>query len=160
MAKKRFCDIKEEHIAIHFTNQEQLEKLVDYLKVYGYDYGTVKNSSSDLDDIKQLTIRYFGKDNQYLSLDRSKKYHSNNFCSCGKGWQDALYDFGRIDWDINTKKEFLIEEHTEEIAQLEKELHELIDYDEWSAREYGETKVDYYWTAFNLLKAGYRKVAD
>ena len=57
-------------------------------------------------------------------------------------------------------KEFLIEEHSSEIALLEQELHELIDYDEWSAREYGETNVDYYWTAFNLLKAGYRKVTD
>ena len=58
------------------------------------------------------------------------------------------------------EKEFLIDEHQEEILQLEKELHELIDYDEWSAREYGETNVDYYWTAFNLLKAGYRKVIE
>lgn len=53
--------------------------------------------------------------------------------------------------------EFLIEEHEEEINQLYKELQELIDYDEWAGREYGETKVDYYWTAFNIIKAGYRK---
>lgn len=58
------------------------------------------------------------------------------------------------------EKEFLIEEHCEEIAQLEKELHNLIDFDEWSWKEYGEERVDYYWTAFNLLKAGYRKVTD
>lgn len=57
-------------------------------------------------------------------------------------------------------KEFLIEEHEEEIKQLEKELYNLIDYDEWCAREYGDTRVDYYWTAFNLIKAGYRKVVD
>ena len=56
------------------------------------------------------------------------------------------------------EKEFLIDEHSSEIALLEQELHELIDYDEWSAREYGETNVDYYWTAVNLLKAGYKKV--
>ena len=98
MAKKRFCDIKEENIAIHFTNQEQLEKLVDYLKAYGYDYGTGKDNN--LDDIKELTVRYFGKDNQYLSLDRSKRYHPRNFCSCGKGWQDVCYDFGKLDWNI------------------------------------------------------------
>ena len=61
---------------------------------------------------------------------------------------------------IDTEKEFLIDEHAEEIAQLEEELYELIGYDEWSAREYGETKVDYYRTACNLLKAGYRKVID
>ena len=56
------------------------------------------------------------------------------------------------------KKEFLIDDYQEEILQLEKELLELITYDEWSAIEYGEKNVDYYWTAFNLLKAGYRKV--
>ena len=50
--------------------------------------------------------------------------------------------------------------YREEIEQLEKELYNLIDYDEWSAREYGDTRVDYYWTAFNLIKAGYRKVVD
>lgn len=55
------------------------------------------------------------------------------------------------------EKEFLIEEHAEEINQLYQELQELIDYDEWAGREYGETKVDYYWTAFNIIKAGYRK---
>ena len=98
MAKKKFCDIKEEHIAIHFTNQEQLEKLVDYLKAYGYDYGTGKDNN--LDDIKELTVRYFGADNRYLSLDRSKRHHPRNFCSCGKGWQDVCYDFGRLDWNI------------------------------------------------------------
>ena len=57
-------------------------------------------------------------------------------------------------------KEFLIDEHQEEILQLEKELRELIDYDEWSSRELGVDMVDYYCTAFNLLKAGYRKVLD
>ena len=55
---------------------------------------------------------------------------------------------------------FLIDEHAEEIMQLEKELYKLISYDEWSARECGDTRVDYYWTAFNLIKAGYRKVVD
>lgn len=56
------------------------------------------------------------------------------------------------------EKVFLLDEHKEEIAQLEKELQSLIDYDEWSAREYGDTRVDYYTTAINLLKAGYRKI--
>lgn len=55
------------------------------------------------------------------------------------------------------KDEFDLNKYKEEISQLEKELHKLIDFDEWSALEYGETKVDYYWTAVNLLKAGYRK---
>jgi hypothetical protein len=51
-------------------------------------------------------------------------------------------------------------EHMEEIRQLEEELYSLIDYDEWSAREYGSTEIDYYWTAYNLIKAGYRKVEE
>lgn len=55
---------------------------------------------------------------------------------------------------------FLLDEHAEEILQLEKELYKLISYDEWSAREFGEERVDYYDTAINLLKAGYRKVVD
>lgn len=58
------------------------------------------------------------------------------------------------------EKEFSICEHSEEIAQLEKDLTELIDFDEWSVREYGCTWVDYYQTAVNLLKAGYRKVEN
>ena len=55
------------------------------------------------------------------------------------------------------EKEFYIEDHTKEIAELAKELHDIIDYDEWAGREFGETKVDYYFTAVNLIKAGYRK---
>ena len=58
------------------------------------------------------------------------------------------------------QKEFLIDENQEEILQLAEELKKLIDYDEWSAREYGEERVDYYWTAINLLKAGYRKATE
>lgn len=54
-------------------------------------------------------------------------------------------------------KEFLIDEHKEEILRLTKELEELICYDEWAAIEYDIDRVDYYWTAINLLQAGYRK---
>ena len=43
------------------------------------------------------------------------------------------------------------------ITKLTK-TEDLISYDEWSAREFGEKIVDYYDTAINLLKAGYRKV--
>jgi hypothetical protein len=58
------------------------------------------------------------------------------------------------------EKEFLIDEHAEEIAKLEEDLTKLIDYDEWAAREYGATEVDYYWTAVRLIKAGYRKIEN
>ena len=102
MAKIRFCDIKETEIAIHFTNQTQLEKLVDYLKAYGYDYGTSKNQKpDDMDNIKELGIRYFsGADNQYLTLDRSRGYHPKNYVSCGLGYKATKYNFSNIDWNI------------------------------------------------------------
>ena len=44
------------------------------------------------------------------------------------------------------------------ILEIESDLREIIDYDEWAAREYGEERVDLYSTAMNLYKAGYRKV--
>ena len=55
-------------------------------------------------------------------------------------------------------RRFLWSEHTEEIAQLEKELSELISYDKQPTDEGEEVKIDYYWTAFNLIKAGYHRV--
>ena len=57
-------------------------------------------------------------------------------------------------------KKFLYEEHVEEISQLADELPDIIDYDEWSAREYGSKDVDYERTAFNLIKAGYKKAKN
>ena len=50
------------------------------------------------------------------------------------------------------------EERNKEISAIAEDLQNLIDYDEWAAREYGETKVDIYITAMNLYNAGYRKV--
>lgn len=44
-----------------------------------------------------------------------------------------------------------------EVLELSNELDKLISYDEWAAREYGSTSVDHYDTAYNLIKAGYRK---
>ena len=44
-----------------------------------------------------------------------------------------------------------------EVLELSNELDKLISYDEWAAREYGSTSVDCYDTAYNLIKAGYRK---
>ena len=44
------------------------------------------------------------------------------------------------------------------ILEIEADLREIIDYDEWAAREYGEERVDLYSTAINLYNAGYRKV--
>ena len=44
------------------------------------------------------------------------------------------------------------------ILEIEQDLQKIIDYDEWSAREYGEERVDLYSTAINLYNAGYRKI--
>jgi hypothetical protein len=57
------------------------------------------------------------------------------------------------------EKEFLLSEHQAEIAQLEEELHKFIEFDEWSAREYGIESIDYHETAVNMIRAGYRKQA-
>lgn len=37
------------------------------------------------------------------------------------------------------------------------DLRKCLSFDEWSAREYGQTEVDYYWSALNLVDIGYRK---
>lgn len=49
------------------------------------------------------------------------------------------------------------EEFQQAAWELSNELDNLISYDEWAGREYGETRVDYYDTACNIIKAGYRK---
>ena len=102
--KIKFCDIEESEIAIHFANTAQLEKLVDFLKAYGYDYGTGKQGKeyplNNMDNIKELGLHYFGKDNMYLTLDRSKKHHPRNYVSCGLGAKVKKYNFSSIDWNI------------------------------------------------------------
>ncbi len=52
---------------------------------------------------------------------------------------------------------FDTDKHRDEITQLANELPELIEYDYWSAVEYGNESVDYTDTAINLIQAGYRK---
>lgn len=94
--KTKFCDIKDKYIAIRFLNGKQLNDLVDYLKAYGYVFGTGKDN--DLDGIKELGFAYFSE--KYLSLDRSKEHCTNNYCSCGLGYRDKLYDFKDIDWNV------------------------------------------------------------
>ena len=51
-----------------------------------------------------------------------------------------------------------LKEYTTTISKMDDDLNEIIDYDEWAGREYGETKVDYWYTAKNLYNAGYRKI--
>ena len=52
------------------------------------------------------------------------------------------------------------DERQKEIWNIANELDDIIDYDEWSAREYGETKVDTFGTAYRLYEKGYRKVKN
>ena len=51
-----------------------------------------------------------------------------------------------------------MKEYKEIISAMDDDLQEIVDYDEWSAIEYGETKVDYWYSAKNLYNAGYRKI--
>ena len=51
-----------------------------------------------------------------------------------------------------------LKEYTTAISKMDDDLNEIIDYDEWAGREYGETKVDYWNSAKNLYNAGYRKI--
>lgn len=48
--------------------------------------------------------------------------------------------------------------YKETLNEMGDDLDEIIDYDEWAGREYGETRVDYWYTAKNLYNAGYRKI--
>lgn len=107
MAKINFFDIQDPEIAIHFDSQKELNDLVDYLKKYDYDYGTGKQIEgvNDISSIKELGVRYFGgKDNQYITLDRRKKYHPRNYCSCGKGRYAVEYEFHDIEMDPSKRK--------------------------------------------------------
>lgn len=51
-----------------------------------------------------------------------------------------------------------LKKFNETIMKMNDDLSNIIDYDEWAAREYGETRVDYYGSALALYAAGYRKV--
>lgn len=52
-----------------------------------------------------------------------------------------------------------IKEKNKYIYDIEADLRNgIIDYDEWSAREYGTIEVDNHSTALNLYNAGYRKI--
>lgn len=52
-----------------------------------------------------------------------------------------------------------LEQYNKDILEMDKELQEIISFDEWAAREYGETSIDYYSTAQNLYEKGYRRIS-
>lgn len=53
-----------------------------------------------------------------------------------------------------------LKEYQKTLMEINDDLRTIIDFDEWAAREYGETRVDYYSTAIQLYAAGYRKVVE
>ena len=64
---------------------------------------------------------------------------------------------------VQTKKRYDMndeetEQYNKDVLEINKDLEDVISYDEWSAREYGETSVDYYSTAQNLYDKGYRRI--
>ncbi len=65
-----------------------------------------------------------------------------------------------MDQKINyTEEEF--EARAEYVAkQMQKDVSDSVSYDEWSAREYDDYKVDSYDMAFNLYDKGYRREVD
>ena len=48
--------------------------------------------------------------------------------------------------------------YNQTINTINNDLNEIIDYDEWAAKEFGEMTVDYWCSAENLYKMGYRKI--
>jgi len=48
--------------------------------------------------------------------------------------------------------------YTETISAMDDDLNKIIEYDEWAGREFGETRVDYWYSAKNLYNSGYRKI--
>ena len=48
--------------------------------------------------------------------------------------------------------------YKETLNEMSDDLDNIIDYDEWAAREYNEIRVDTWYSAKNLYNAGYRKI--
>ena len=51
-----------------------------------------------------------------------------------------------------------LKEYTATISKMDDDLNEIVNYDKWAGIVYGETKVDYWYSAKNLYNAGYRKI--
>lgn len=102
-------------------------------------------------------------DKVYTDIEEARKEvkRLNNLHS-SLGYHYSLVEL--VDVEDNKMIEDMSEEEREErnkeILSISNELGDIIDYDEWSAREYGETKVDTFGTAWRLYEAGYRKVKD
>lgn len=97
-----FKNIKEDKFAISFNTQEELEKLVDYLKLYGYQYGEGMQCSyfGRMDTIKLIGIECFA-DEKYVTLDKSR---SLNICTLSKKENAPVYEFSSIEWGLLIKE--------------------------------------------------------
>ena len=61
----------------------------------------------------------------------------------------------KIECDMNEDE---MKAYKDTLNEMSDDLDKIIDYDEWAAREYGETRVDTWYSAKNLYNAGYRKI--
>lgn len=122
--------------------------------------------------MRQWAIKAYNKDGAYSTLlfdviysdieEAKKKVDILNNLHCKIGYEYSLVEI--VDVEDNKPVEDMSDEERDErqkeIWNIANELDDIIDYDEWSAREYGETKVDTFGTAYRLYEAGYRKVKN
>ena len=122
--------------------------------------------------MRQWAIKAYNKDGAYSTLlfdviysdveEAKKKVDILNNLHCKIGYEYSLVEI--VDVEDNKPVEDMTEEERDirhkEIWAIANEIEDIIDYDEWSAREYGETKVDTFGTAYRLYEAGYRKVKN
>ena len=122
--------------------------------------------------MRQWAIKAYNKDGEYSTLlfdviysdieEAKKKVDILNNLHCKIGYEYSLVEI--VDVEDNKPVEDMSDEERDErqkeIWNIANELDDIIDYDEWSAREYGETKVDTFGTAYRLYEAGYRKVKN
>jgi hypothetical protein len=111
---------------------------------------------------EQTSIMMFGE--IYTDKQKAKNKISELNKNLGHlGYKHTLIELVEVEEPSKLLCEMTDEEekeYNEEIMSMQKDLVNIVQYDEWSAREYGDTKVDYNWTAISLYESGYRKVKE
>ncbi len=118
-------------------------------------YVIIKRSTNNL--VKdEMTTKIYTDENISEALDIVRKHNII---------KDKLFKYEVVELaslvTIKAECDMLEEErkeYTATISKMNDDLNEIIEYDEWAGIEYGETKVDYWYTAKNLYDAGYRKI--
>lgn len=118
-------------------------------------YVIIKRSTNNL--VKdEVTTKIYTDENISEALDIIRKHNII---------KDKLFKYEVVELaslvTIKAECDMLEEErkeYTATISKMNDDLNEIIEYDEWAGIEYGETKVDYWYTAKNLYDAGYRKI--